>query len=133
MLYLDGFSQQNSNIENVDMLEIFVFLLFQIIFNIIIRVIHIDRLTCVFVSLSLLVFGILILTYPSWSYRIYNFFYPSTPVSKCGNAQIGAIFFQLFIGTPLVILFQLLFNRHFHKIESIASEFENKKNTSVDQ
>lgn len=109
------------------MIELLIFLSVQLIINFIIRLVANKRVSYVFISLAKLIFGILIIVYPIWSWRIYDFFYPPDPNGiHCGNMQVGAIMFQWIVGIPIVILLQWVLNKYLHKSNKLLSTYEKK-------
>lgn len=99
------------------MIELLIFLLVQFILNLVIHFVANNRVTYVFTSLAALTFGVLILVYPLWSWRIYDFFYPPDPsdIGRCGMMQMGAAMFQWIVGTPIVLILQWMLNKYLHK------------------
>lgn len=99
------------------MIETVAFLLGQIFINIFIRFFKSERLNYIFTNLSYLIFIILILLYPYWSYKISDLIYQPDPslTFRCGNAQLGSVMFQYIIGGPAMLLTQYLLNKYFHK------------------
>ena len=106
------------------MLETIVFISTQTLLNIIVRLVHKVRLTYIFASVATLTFGVLMLIYTTWSYHVYDFFYPPKPGPRCGNPLFATMLFQWIIGTPIVVLIQVLFNKYLHKIKSLTDKFE---------
>jgi len=106
------------------MIELLIFFSLQFILNLIIYMIRNQRISYVFTSLAMLFFGVLILVYPFWSWRIYDFIYPPDPTLefRCGNMQMGAAIFQWLFGIPLVIALQWTLNKVMHK-----SSYKNAK------
>ena len=99
------------------MIELPIFLLVQLILNFIVRFVANNKVTYVFTSLATLIFGVLIIVYPMWSWRIYDFFYPPDPDDKvrCGMMQMGAAMFQWVVGIPIVIILRWVLNKYLHK------------------
>jgi hypothetical protein len=97
------------------MIELAVFLLFQIIINLLVKRFFNGYRQYVFRSLAILAFSLLMLAYPFMLISFYfNNFY-SEGKTRCGNAYIGMVAFLWVIGTPLVLLFQYLLNRFLFK------------------
>jgi len=80
------------------MIETVVFLLGQIMVNFLIRWIDNTRLTIIFANLSFLLFGILLFLFPYFSYWMIDLYNPPDPSAfRCGNAQIGPVFFNMLL------------------------------------
>jgi hypothetical protein len=99
------------------MIELSIFIAMQLVLNFIIHVIANNKVAFLFTNLAILIFGILITVYPMWSWRIYDFFYPSDANDnfRCGNMLMGAAMFQWIVGTPLVIILQWFLNKYLRK------------------
>ena len=107
------------------MIETLTFIAGVFLINIVIRFLNKDKVTYIFSSLAPLTFGVLMLIYPFWSFKVYDFFYPPDPSEefKCGNAYLGAMMFQWVIGIPVVYLVQRVLNKYLHKINLLVEKF----------
>jgi len=99
------------------MIETLIFLIIQLTINLLVKGFNHARATYIFTSLSYLIFIIGLMLYPYFSWRLTDSMSPTDPTKewRCGNAQIGVVMFQYFIGGPLVIWLQYLFNKVVHK------------------
>jgi hypothetical protein len=113
------------------MLETLIFIIAQILINLIVRIINNSRLTYVFASIAILTFGVLMLVYSTWSFNIYDFLYPPIPGPRCGMFQLSSMLFQWFIGIPIVIITQFIFNKYIHKIKNLVTKFEDTENRTT--
>jgi len=97
------------------MIELVVFLLVQIIINLLVKRFFNAHFKFLFLALSVFLFAILILVYP---FFVVNFYFSTYKEgeTRCGNAYIGLVGFLWIIGTPLVILSQYLFNKYLFKL-----------------
>ncbi|MBL0019054.1 MAG: hypothetical protein IPP17_22185 [Bacteroidetes bacterium] len=106
------------------MLELLLFLLAQFLINGLIRWIGHARLSYVFGSLAVLLFGILILIYPTLSWQIQDLLFPPAPGAACANLQVGGAIFQWALGIPLVIFLQKLLNDRMFHLDKLLERFE---------
>jgi len=91
------------------MIELAVFLTFQILINLLAKFFLSVSWQSVFKGASYL-FVLLMLAYP---FLVINFYYDNfydDDAIKCGNVYIGLVFFLWVIGAPLVLITQFLFN-----------------------
>jgi len=105
------------------MTELAVFLAFQILINLLVKFFLSINQQSVFRGAAYL-FVLLILAYP---YMVINFYYDNFYDEgdiKCGNVYIGLVLFLWIIGTPLVFLIQLLFNKFLFR--QAAATIQNK-------
>lgn len=96
------------------MIETLVFLIVQLIINMLFRFLPIrERTKYIFACFAPLTFSVLMLIYPMWSINVWDFFYPPNPhvEFRCGNEYLGAMSFEWLIGTPLIYFGQRLLNR----------------------
>ncbi len=110
------------------MLEILIFVIGQLLINLIIRLLNKGKVTYIFCSISTILFAWLMLIYPNWSWRIDNFFYPPEPNQiRCGNVWLGVAMFQWFVGMPLVVVLQSIFNKRIHRMNLLKEKYREQK------
>ena len=97
------------------MIELAVFLLLQTVINLLVKLFFNDRWSYIYSSLSIILFGVLILIYPFFVMNFYFSTYKEGEM-RCGNVYIGLVAFLWVIGTPLVVLSQYLFNKNLFKL-----------------
>jgi cytochrome bd-type quinol oxidase subunit 2 len=93
------------------MTELAIFLLFQVVVNLLAWRFINGRVQLIFYSLAYVIFGLLMFIYPIGLINFhYNNLYEDSDI-RCGNAYIGLMFFMWLIGLPVVLIVQFLFYR----------------------
>jgi hypothetical protein len=109
------------------MIELLVFILIQIILNVLIKKIDIPRISYLFSAFSVTLFTILMMLYPYVSWHITFALDPPNSSFICGNAYLGPVLFQWVFGIPLVIIVQIFFNRRVHHLPLLIDRYERAK------
>jgi hypothetical protein len=105
------------------MIEILVFILFQLIINFFVRYININnRFKYIFASLMPLFVGLLMLSFPFWNAGLFSYFH-STPLEdyNCGMFLFVNGIIQWVFGIPIVYFLQVIFNETIFK--KVISDF----------
>ncbi|MEI6815438.1 MAG: hypothetical protein WCL14_02415 [Bacteroidota bacterium] len=109
-------------------IQLAVFFVGQLLINRFFKLLNNDKATYVFCSISIIPFTILMFLYPVWSWQIVDFLNPPPPGSiNCGNWQMIGAILQWIIGIPLTIVFQVEYNKRWHKLDGLIQKFEKKK------
>jgi len=108
------------------LLAIPVFLLVQLVVNILVHKAKNERFAYIFVSLAPIIFTLLMMLFPIIFIWIIDLLQSSKsfPNEGCGNVFFGVLLFLWIIGCPLAYLLQVLLNRNMHDLRALLIKYE---------